>query len=88
MSRNELRKLALDLRKQNPEFQALHSQVTQQLLRDSTKLGSASSKDLRTSPRKRSRTGTFLWCTLRVAESFLIQEKLVLEKQKEEESST
>jgi len=31
MSRNELRQLALDLRKQNPEFQALHSQVTQQV---------------------------------------------------------
>jgi len=31
MSINELRQLALDLRKQNPEFQALHSQVTQQV---------------------------------------------------------
>jgi len=31
MSRNELRKLALDLRKKNPEFQALLSQVTQQV---------------------------------------------------------
>jgi putative transposase len=31
MSRNELRQLALDLRKRNKEFQALHSQVTQQL---------------------------------------------------------
>jgi len=31
MSKNELRQLALDLRKQNPEFQALHSQVTQQV---------------------------------------------------------
>jgi putative transposase len=31
MSRNELRQLALDLRKQNPEFQALHSQVAQQV---------------------------------------------------------
>jgi len=28
---NELRQLALDLRKQNPEFQALHSQVAQQV---------------------------------------------------------
>jgi len=36
----------------------------------------------RTSPRKRSLTNTFLWCTLRVAGSFLIQEKLVLEKTK------
>ncbi len=31
MSRNELRQLALDLRKQNPEFQSLHSQVAQQV---------------------------------------------------------
>jgi len=31
MSRNELRQLALDLRKLNPEFQALHSQVAQQV---------------------------------------------------------
>jgi transposase len=31
MSKNELRQLALDLRKQNPEFQVLHSQVTQQV---------------------------------------------------------
>ena len=31
MSMNELRQLALDLRKQNPEFQALHSQVAQQV---------------------------------------------------------
>ncbi len=31
MKRNELRQLALDLRKQNPEFQALHSQVAQQV---------------------------------------------------------
>jgi len=31
MSRNELRQLALDLRKRNPEFQALHSQVAQQV---------------------------------------------------------
>jgi len=31
MSRNELRQLALDLRKQNKEFQALHSQVAQQV---------------------------------------------------------
>ncbi len=31
MSRNELRQLALDLRKQNPEFQALYSQVAQQV---------------------------------------------------------
>jgi putative transposase len=31
MSRNELRQLALDLRKQSKEFQALHSQVTQQV---------------------------------------------------------
>ena len=31
MSMNELRQLALDLRKQNQEFQALHSQVTQQV---------------------------------------------------------
>jgi len=31
MSMNELRQLALDLRKQNKEFQALHSQVAQQV---------------------------------------------------------
>jgi len=31
MSMNELRQLALDLRKQNKEFQVLHSQVTQQV---------------------------------------------------------
>jgi len=31
MSRNELRQLALDLRKQKPEFQVLHSQVAQQV---------------------------------------------------------
>jgi transposase len=31
MSENKLRRLALDLRKRNPEFQALHSQVTQQV---------------------------------------------------------
>jgi len=31
MSKNELRQLALDLRKQNTEFQALHSQVAQQV---------------------------------------------------------
>jgi putative transposase len=31
MSRNELRQLALDLRKKNPEFQVLHSQVAQQV---------------------------------------------------------
>jgi len=31
MSENELRQLALDLRKQNKEFQALHSQVAQQV---------------------------------------------------------
>ena len=31
MSRNELRQLALDLRKRNPEFQAVHSQVAQQV---------------------------------------------------------
>ncbi len=31
MSKNELRQLALDLRKQNKEFQALHSQVAQQV---------------------------------------------------------
>ena len=31
MNKTELRQLALDLRKRNPEFQALHSQVTQQV---------------------------------------------------------
>ncbi|PSN94531.1 hypothetical protein B9Q06_09005, partial [Candidatus Marsarchaeota G2 archaeon ECH_B_2] len=31
MNKTELRQLALDLRKQNPEFQVLHSQVTQQV---------------------------------------------------------
>ena len=31
MGKNELRQLALDLRKRNPEFQALHSQVAQQV---------------------------------------------------------
>ena len=31
MGRNELRQLALDLRKRSPEFQALHSQVAQQV---------------------------------------------------------
>jgi len=31
MSRNELRQLALDLRKRNPEFQALYSKVAQQV---------------------------------------------------------
>jgi putative transposase len=31
MNRNELRQLALDLRKQNKEFQALHSRVAQQV---------------------------------------------------------
>jgi len=31
MGRNELRQLALDLRKRDPEFQALHSQVAQQV---------------------------------------------------------
>jgi len=31
MSKNELRQLALDLRRQNPEFQILHSQVAQQV---------------------------------------------------------
>jgi len=31
MSRNELRRLALGLRKRSPEFQALHSQVAQQV---------------------------------------------------------
>jgi putative transposase len=31
MSKNELRQLALDMRKQNKEFQALHSQVAQQV---------------------------------------------------------
>jgi len=31
MSRNELRRLALDLRRRNPEFQVLHSQVAQQV---------------------------------------------------------
>jgi len=31
MNKTELRQLALDLRKKNPEFQALHSQVTQQV---------------------------------------------------------
>jgi len=31
MSENELRQLALDLREKNKEFQALHSQVTQQV---------------------------------------------------------
>jgi len=34
MSRNELRQLALDLRKQNPEFQVLHSQVAPQQVAD------------------------------------------------------
>ena len=31
MNKTELRQLALDLRKKNPEFQVLHSQVTQQV---------------------------------------------------------
>jgi putative transposase len=31
MSKNELRQLALHLRKKNPEFQILHSQVAQQV---------------------------------------------------------
>ena len=31
MSRNELRQLALDLRKKDPEFHSLHSQVAQQV---------------------------------------------------------
>jgi len=31
MNKTELRQLALDLRKQNPEFQVLHSQVAQQV---------------------------------------------------------
>ena len=31
MNKTELRQLALDLRKRSPEFQALHSQVTQQV---------------------------------------------------------
>ncbi|PSO07440.1 hypothetical protein B9Q04_10920, partial [Candidatus Marsarchaeota G2 archaeon BE_D] len=31
MNKTELRQLALDLRKRSPEFQALHSQVAQQV---------------------------------------------------------
>jgi len=31
MSKNELRQLALDLKKENKEFQVLHSQVAQQV---------------------------------------------------------
>ena len=31
MNKTELRQLALDLRKKNPEFQVLHSQVAQQV---------------------------------------------------------
>ena len=82
MSKNELRQLALDLRRQNPEFQALHSQVAQQV---ADRFYQARERFLvvsQTSPRKRSLSSTSPWFTLRVAGSFLIQEKLVLEKTK------
>jgi len=82
MSKNELRQLALDLRKQNKEFQALHSQVAQQVAERFYQARERFLKDFRTSRRKRSLTNTFPWCTLRVVGSFLIQEKLVLEKTK------
>jgi hypothetical protein len=49
MSKNELRRLALDLRKRNPEFQALHSQVTQQVADRLYKHGRGSLRDFRTS---------------------------------------
>jgi len=86
MSKNELRQLALDLRRQNPSSKRYTPKLPSRLQIGSfTKLGRGSSVVSLTNQRKRSLTATFPWCTLRVVGSFLIQEKLVLEKQKEEE---
>jgi len=76
MSMNELRQLALDLRKQNKEFQALHSQVAQQVADRFYGARQRFFEGLRTSRRKRSLTATFPWCTLRVAGGFLTRGKL------------
>ncbi|MFP3044256.1 MAG: transposase, partial [Thermocladium sp.] len=51
LSKNELRQLALDLRKQDEEYQQLYSQVVQQIA--STRLGSASSMGYRVSRKRR-----------------------------------
>jgi len=75
MSRNELKQLALDLRKRNPELQALHSQVTQQVAERFYQARERFLRGLLTNQRKRSRTGTFLWCTLNLAGGFQILEK-------------
>jgi Helix-turn-helix domain. len=84
MSMNELRQLALDLRKQNPEFQVLHSQVAQQVADRFYHARQRFFEGLANKPKKRSRTNTFPWCTLRVAGSFQIQGKLDKAKTKRE----
>ena len=58
MNKTELRQLALDLRKQNKEFQALHSQVTQQVADRFYEARQRFLRGLRTNRRKRSLTGT------------------------------
>jgi len=55
----ELRQLALDLRKQDEEYQQLYSQVVQQVA--STRLGSASSMGLQDSRGKRNPISTTPW---------------------------
>ena len=58
MNKTELRQLALDLRKQNKEFQALHSQVAQQVADRFYEARQRFLRGLRTNRRKRSLTGT------------------------------
>jgi transposase len=76
MNKTELRQLALDLRKQNQEFQALHSQVAQQVADRFYEARQRFFEGLANKPRKRSLTNTFLWCTLNLVGSFLIGGRL------------
>ena len=55
----ELRQLALDLRKQDEEYQQLYSQVVQQIA--STRLGSAFSMGLQDSRKRRRPISTTAW---------------------------
>jgi len=72
---NELWQLALELRRRNPEFQVLHSQVAQQVAERFYRARSAFLMGSQTSRRKRSHTSTSPWFTLNRAGGFLIQDK-------------
>ena len=82
MSKTELRQLALDLRKRSPEFQALHSQVTQQVADRFYQARERFLVGLANKPKKKKPHKFLSLVYLNLAGGFLTQEKSVSAKTK------